>query len=265
MMVKLFIKHVSGIGSEQPGLYGNTSAYYGTVEQQGRLTLHLHLLLWITGSLSPQEIRNNMMEVNSEFRQKMIEYLEGVHQGHFIEKTMSEVENDVKYAESDPVYKNPTETLPDIPPEPCTHPNDPQCPKCDMSNKWWIKFKGITNDLLYRSNIHSCGDHCLVKGICKARFPRPIINKTVVDDNDGSILLQKLEERLNTFTPALTYLLCSNSDVTSLLSGTALKAVVAYVTDYITKTPLKTYTIFQTIRDITIQAIDSRVYTGNLM
>ncbi|TFK51591.1 hypothetical protein OE88DRAFT_1712692 [Heliocybe sulcata] len=45
MMVKLFIKHVLGVGSEQDGLYGKSSAYYGTVEQQGRLTLHLHLLL----------------------------------------------------------------------------------------------------------------------------------------------------------------------------------------------------------------------------
>ena len=25
------------------GLYGKTEGYYGTVEQQGRLTLHLHL------------------------------------------------------------------------------------------------------------------------------------------------------------------------------------------------------------------------------
>ncbi|TFK48425.1 hypothetical protein OE88DRAFT_1634621, partial [Heliocybe sulcata] len=249
-MVKLFIKDVLGIGSDQPGLYGESSAYYGTVEQQGRLTLHLHLLLWISGSLSPQEIRTNMMDVNSAFRQKMLEYLEGAHQGHFIDKNLSEVENDVKFAESDPLYKNPTQTLPDIPPVPCNHSSDPQCPRCDTSNKWWIKFKGTVNDLLYRSNIHSCGDHCLVNGVCKARFPRPIIPQTIVDDNDGSIQLKKLEERLNTFTPTLTYLLRSNSDVTSLLSGTALKAVVAYVTDYITKTPLKTYTIFQTIRDV---------------
>ena len=39
LIVQMFIKHVLGVG--------NTSAYYGTVEQQGCLTLHLHLLLWI--------------------------------------------------------------------------------------------------------------------------------------------------------------------------------------------------------------------------
>jgi len=41
-----------GVDQDHTGLYGDTSAYYGTVEQQGRLTLHLHLLLWIAGSLS---------------------------------------------------------------------------------------------------------------------------------------------------------------------------------------------------------------------
>jgi hypothetical protein len=55
-MVKLFIKHVLGVGSDHPGIYGKTLAYYGTVEQQGHLTLHLHMLLWIQGCPMPQEI-----------------------------------------------------------------------------------------------------------------------------------------------------------------------------------------------------------------
>ncbi|KAI0038885.1 hypothetical protein FA95DRAFT_1476081, partial [Auriscalpium vulgare] len=33
VMVELFIKHVLGVGSGHPGLYGKTSGYYGTVEQ----------------------------------------------------------------------------------------------------------------------------------------------------------------------------------------------------------------------------------------
>jgi len=45
----------------------------------------------------------------------------------------------------------------------------------------------------------------------------------------------------------VTFLLRCNSDVTSLLSGTAIKAIVAYISDYVTKPGLKTYTIFDTI------------------
>lgn len=55
---------------------------------------------------------------------------------------------------------------------------------------------------------------------------------------------------MNTITPTLSYLLRCNSDVTSLISGTAIKAVVAYVTDYITKLSLKTYTVFNVIKGV---------------
>ena len=62
-MVEAFIEQVLGVGQHHRGLYGKTSAYYGTVEQQGRLTLHLHLLLWIRGALTPQEIRDRIMDL----------------------------------------------------------------------------------------------------------------------------------------------------------------------------------------------------------
>jgi len=55
---------------------------------------------------------------------------------------------------------------------------------------------------------------------------------------------------MNSVTPTLTYLIRCNSDVTSLLSGTAIKAVVAYVSDYITKPGLKTYSVFDVIKSI---------------
>jgi hypothetical protein len=71
-----------------------------------------------------------------------------------------------------------------------------------------------------------------------------------MDPKTGALNLKKGEPWMNTITPELTYLLRGNSDVTSLLSGTAIKAVVAYVTDYITKMSLKTYSIFDVIRSI---------------
>ena len=44
-MVRNFIENVLGAGADHPGLFGKTSVYYGTVEQQGCLTLHLHMLI----------------------------------------------------------------------------------------------------------------------------------------------------------------------------------------------------------------------------
>src|ERR1700679_3872042 len=91
MIANMFIKHVLGFGEKHPGLYGNTEAYYGTVEQQGRLTLHMHMLLWLKGSLSPQEIRDRIMDPTSDFQQKMVEYLESVHLGEFMTGSIDEV------------------------------------------------------------------------------------------------------------------------------------------------------------------------------
>ena len=59
-----------------------------------------------------------------------------------------------------------------------------------------------------------------------------------------------MEPWLNTFTPVVTYLFRCNTDVTSLSSGTAIKAVVIYVSDYITKSSLKTHVIFDSIKSV---------------
>src|SRR5271170_5679943 len=81
-------------------------------------------------------------------------------------------------------------------------------------------------------------------------FSRDIIPETMVEPSTGVLRIKKGEAWMNTFTPVLTYLMRCNSDVTSLLSGTAIKAIVAYVSDYITKAGLKTYSIFDTVRSI---------------
>ena len=86
--MELFIKHVLGVGINRRGLYGDTAGYYGTVEQQGRLTLHLHMLLWIRNSLTPQEVRDRIMDPASNFQKAMVEYLENCHKGEFINGTM---------------------------------------------------------------------------------------------------------------------------------------------------------------------------------
>ena len=131
---------------------------------------------------------------------------------------------------------------------------------------WWDNFKYTVDDLILRSNVHDCGKNqstknektpkkdrptCINKqGKCKARYPRPLVEQTEVDPKTGALNMKKGEAWINTFTPIVTYLLRCNTDVTSLLSGTAIKAIVAYVSDYVTKPGLKTYVIFDTIRSI---------------
>ncbi|KAJ3504480.1 hypothetical protein NMY22_g17910 [Coprinellus aureogranulatus] len=285
-LVSLVIKHVLGFESELgTGLYGDPSAYYGTVEQQGRLTLHLHLMLWIKNSLSPQEIRDRLTSKDGAFQKALIDYLESAFKGEFATGSMEQVKAEVNAkVASNPSghpegYLDPTMTLPSPPPtQICSHTDsaDPDCPHCRNLSTWMRHLREETDDILLRSNVHSCrvqrklndndikastkgGDltmqslakGCLDKdGVCASRFPRDIVTETTIDEDDGHILMKKLEEWVNTFTPDLSYLLRCNTDVTSLLSGTSIKAIVAYVTDYITKVSLKSHQIFSAAYDM---------------
>ncbi|KIK87389.1 hypothetical protein PAXRUDRAFT_152414, partial [Paxillus rubicundulus Ve08.2h10] len=59
------------------GVYGNCKAYYGTVEVQGRGTLHCHMLLWIASNPSPQAL-HNMLNGDPGYKQSSFEWMESV-------------------------------------------------------------------------------------------------------------------------------------------------------------------------------------------
>ncbi|KAK0437067.1 hypothetical protein EV421DRAFT_1678897, partial [Armillaria borealis] len=48
----------------------------------------------------------------------------------------------------------------------------------------------------------------------------------------------------------LTYIMQYNIDITSLSSGTVIKAVVLYISNYIIKFSLKTHVVFEVIYNI---------------
>jgi hypothetical protein len=288
-MVEVFLKEILCWESELPGLYGHTNGYYATVEQQGRLTLHMHGLIWIKNAATPQEIRDKILGGDSVFQRRLIDYLESAHQGEFIHGSMADVRNRVNAdpeatpeeedLQSGPTYEVPTQTLPSVPPPLCEEIHDDTvCVNCRALTDWWVRYEHEVDDLLLRSNVHKCrvsiqGKEdqaakkdwrglkklktrtrtfheccgCLSRnGVCKARFPRDIFQTTHVD-KDGHFNIKKHEAQLNTFSRVLTYFFRSNTDVTSLLSRTAVKAVVSYVSDYVSKLGLKTYQAFASV------------------
>ncbi|KAJ7102080.1 hypothetical protein C8R44DRAFT_555561, partial [Mycena epipterygia] len=88
---------------------------------------------------------------------------------------------------------------------------------------------------------------CLTRtNVCRARFPRDRYTKSEVSD-DGHIDVRHMEPMMNPVHPVLTFLSRCNTNVTSMLSGTAVKAVVAYISDYIAKLSLKSYQMFASV------------------
>lgn len=192
-MVKTFLKHILCVGEEKIGLWGKTNAYYGTVEEQGCLKLHLHLLLWIQNSLTPQEIRDRIMDPKLDFQQDLVKYLEDMHQGHFFNGTMEDVRANLDSHMQSPDYIDPTMTLPESISQPCIHKEHTHCNKCPENIQWWTKFKATVDELLFRLNRHMCRlNKCKNTRWkkCKARFPRPLHKETNIDPATGYLNLR---------------------------------------------------------------------------
>ena len=168
------------------------------------------MLLWIRGYHTPDKTRSKILNPDSDFRQRLIEYLESAHAGDSLLKDKTEVEEDVHAAEQDPAYHDLTETLPEPPPTSICH-NTPEndCDQCTSTKSWWSKFMATVNDLLLRSNVHKCSTNknkdgsqnkarpykgCLdnIWGKSKAHFPRPLFSQTEVDVDTGAIEKERI-------------------------------------------------------------------------
>jgi hypothetical protein len=257
------------------------------------------------GALSPQSIRDRIMDNDSEFQRKLVEYLEGCHIGEFITGTMEDIKNKVPHISEKALgihavqintekneqsdindYQNPTLTLPKAPPQACIDQCD-QCMQCDDLTNWWKNYNETVDDIILRSNVHKCSASkskenpsddttnnkhnykepkgCINKdGVCKARFPRDIFPETIIDATDGHIFMKKKEAMINTISPPVTYLMRSNTDVSSMLSGTTLKAVISYISDYIVKPTLKTHQIFSSAYDVFDKNSDSIISDADI-
>jgi hypothetical protein len=157
-MVEVFLEEVLGWEKEERGVFGHPKGYYGTVEQQGRLTLHLHLVIWVHNAPPPQVIREKLTAKDSEFTKKLINYLESCHQGEFINGSLDEVRNRVginPQAGEDstdlpgPEYTSPTLTFPNAPPPQCATPEcQGTCNACVDLARWTKDYESEIDDLI---------------------------------------------------------------------------------------------------------------------
>ncbi|KAF9013779.1 hypothetical protein BDZ89DRAFT_893102, partial [Hymenopellis radicata] len=51
--------------------------YYGVVEAQNRGSLHLHILIWLEGALSPRQIQERTA-TDDEFRLRLFSWLDSI-------------------------------------------------------------------------------------------------------------------------------------------------------------------------------------------
>jgi hypothetical protein len=268
IMVQLFTDLALGMKYEnREGLFGKTKSYYGTVEAQGRMTLHLHCVVWLEDACSPKELRERIKADTgwaSPYMQRLKEFLDATVHGQFVHpRETVEAEREQKKARSqeaaqsghcinkkhrascDCVWVKETCCLPKnkLPPASQTAAFDKALDAMLLEADLVIHESNRHAHDATKKQAHKCG---WPNKDCKARFPRAIVAATGSDD-DGHIDIKHLEPDLNTVHPILSWLLRCNTDVTCLFSGTAIKAILGYVTDYITKPALQTNVMFRSL------------------
>jgi helitron helicase-like protein len=73
--IKTLLKYDPHFLNEEGGVLGHVKGYYGCVKAQGRGSLHCHMLVWVEGSLNPDDLKKKILNDN-DFKHKIIRYLE---------------------------------------------------------------------------------------------------------------------------------------------------------------------------------------------
>ncbi|KAF5328905.1 hypothetical protein D9611_014252 [Ephemerocybe angulata] len=236
-VITSFIQIVLRYGKSTPGVFGHCDAYYGTVETQGRGTLHCHMLLWLRGHL-PAESLATALQSSESYRVSLTRWLDSVAASGFLgaRSYMNALPTGGE-DEIDSLRKG----------EP--HPAAVQAP---LASSMSVRtFKGEMNeyidDLLTRFNWHvhngSCWKYLGPKQERNAENCRFGIDgerreTTEVNLDTGSVQLKRVHPKMTHYNPTTTFLLKCNTDVKFIGSGMDAKAFMYYVTDYITKAPL---------------------------
>ncbi|KZT00760.1 uncharacterized protein LAESUDRAFT_617766, partial [Laetiporus sulphureus 93-53] len=212
------------------------------------------MLLWILHSFSPSEIRERVLH-DSGFRSCLLTWLESCHQGDFSAGTMDDI--GVRMAARGLTTGDDDSCSLYMPSTVLTQ----RLLDAKLNEAIRDAYHSVCEDpdeVVYTSNRHTCriqmqhrkGCKQDNNDSCRACFPRELWPETVVDEDFGAINFKKIEPWINTFNPVISSVLHCNTDVTCLLSGTQVKAVITYLTDYVTKSPLTTHSMFDSVRTV---------------
>ncbi|CAM4822210.1 unnamed protein product [Rotaria magnacalcarata] len=206
------------------GVLGPTKAYFGTVENQGRGSLHLHLLIWLNHEFTPTQLKQQIQ--NEDFRQKLVQYLEDI-----IKEDLDQFRNATEQVEK--------EVAPACLPTP---------------NPSHVDFRRIVET----SNIHKHSATCYKyskekpDGLksCRMRMPRVLVKNSSIDTFTGQITMRRSHPWINNFNEWLISACRSNMDIKFIWTGNDAKALVYYITDYVTKSSLAFYDMFALAQNV---------------
>ncbi len=240
-MVSNFISIVLRYGKTEKGLLGKCTAYYGTVEAQARGTLHCHMLIWLDGHPAPQKMRD-MMEDSDEFRAHMFAWLESIIKSELLGTTDTVAEPEGRPLPRPPFRESPDNIHPGAKPQPILAEMTPTV--------FQEQYKMFVNELVQRYNWHEHTETCWKylrsnqersDENCRMRMDGKKRDHTTLDAETLSIQLRRLHPRIANYNDLVMFVMQANMDIKHIGSGEGAKALIYYVTDYITKSSLPTH------------------------
>jgi hypothetical protein len=211
------------------GIFGQCIAYYGMVEAQGRGTLHCHMLIWLVGHLSLEALQSKM-ETDPLFKNRLFQWLESIICCQLLDMM------DVVVETNGPLPPPPRQV-----PHPTTL-NAPSLDSEDFPNDYIIYVNSLVIAFNWHEHTHTCwkylkpGD-AKVDANCQMRIDGSTIAQTYLDENH-SIKLKRLHPRISNYNDIITFCMKCNNDIKFIGSGEDAKALIYYMTDYITKLSL---------------------------
>ena len=228
-LIKIWLSSIMGCGPNKDhdiGVIGRTKAHYGTVETQGRGSLHLHILFWVHGSVTPVDMANKLQE--EPFPTDLLNYLDGI--------IFEQFPNGVVPSQTDSSYDTNKNVSSDRPPL----ENDPNFR--DLLEKQLAA-------LVQKCQVHKHTATCYKYGheACRFEFPRPAVDISKIEDGVIWLSRRKGNEFVNNYNDIIMLALRCNHDIKFITNGKDGKAVAFYITSYITKNALTTHNAYPLI------------------
>lgn len=230
------------------GIFGPINSYIGTVESQGRATLHLHMLLFLRNAPSAMEMEKLLK--TEEFRKKVSAYIAtNIHA--FISGMSTTEEVFSKTAEPGLAYSRPPD------------PDDTGFER---------KFQEMEKKLARAQQVHVCEENrCLRPDkhgmmICKRRAPWEISPEAFIHE-DGAWGPKRLFPYFTGWSPMILVCNRCNNDVKIITNGSATKALTFYICCYSAKKQGRSYNSSALLADGLLQHFErpDNQYTQNLL
>ena len=197
----------------EKGVLGIIEAYTGTVEAQGRGTLHLHMVLWLRGSMPSDKMKELLL--TEEFRTKVKSFI------------AANIRADLPNNQGTSVLTIPRESHVSF-----SRPLDPR------SSQYEDNQDGVERRLARTVQVHQCGQGCMkfVRGqfTCKRGAPFPLAGDDWIEA-DGTWGPKRTYGYFNNWCPAILQCLRANHDIKLITNGIETKDIAWYITHYVAK------------------------------